>query len=227
MNILVACEESQRVCKAFRDKGHTAYSCDIIPTSGYNPEWHIQQDVTPLINGNCTFRTADGAEHTITGKWDMIIAFPPCTYLTNAGNAYFNVEKYGDKARERLKNREEAYNFFMLFANADCEKIAIENPVGYMNGHYKKPTQIIEPYYFAEDENDFDNYQKKRTCLWLKNLPALKKKKELPMPQPTYIDKSGKHRYYTDAISGRSKDAQIKRSKTFQGVADAMAEQWG
>ena len=125
---------------AFREKGHNAYSCDIIDCSGGHPEWHIKQDVIPLLNGNCTFTTEDGISHTIENKWDMIIAFPPCTYLTVSGNRWFNEEKYGDKARQRKLDREEAVEFFMKFANADCDKIAIENPVGVMSTRYKKPT---------------------------------------------------------------------------------------
>lgn len=223
MNILVACEESQRVCKAFRDKGHTAYSCDIIPTSGQNPEWHIQQDVTPLINGNCTFRTADGTEHTINDKWDMIIAFPPCTYLTISGNRWFNEEKYGDKARERKKLREEAYNFFMLFVNADCEKIAIENPVGYMNSHYKKPNQIIQPWQFGTPIS-------KKTCLWLKNLPQLQPTNIVSPKEDEYIyATTGKKDsiFRLNTLHMNAEERAKERSKTFQGVADAMAEQWG
>lgn len=101
MNVLIACEESQRVCIAFREKGHNAFSCDIEPCSGGHPEWHIMQDVIPLLNGECDFITEDGVKHEIAGKWDMIIAHPPCTYLTNTGNRHFNVEKYGDKAKQR------------------------------------------------------------------------------------------------------------------------------
>jgi hypothetical protein len=114
MKVLVACEESQRVCIAFREKGHEAYSCDILPCSGGHPEWHIKGDAINLLNE----------------KWDLIIAHPPCTFLTVTGNRWFNVERYGDKAKQRIEEREKAIEFFMAFANADCEKIAIENPVG-------------------------------------------------------------------------------------------------
>jgi len=106
MNILIACEESQEVCKAFRKRGHTAWSCDIEPCSGGHEEWHIQSDVLPYLNGNCDFTTADGAKHHQQGKWDLIVAHPPCTYLTVSGNRHFNVERYGDKAIQRMAERE-------------------------------------------------------------------------------------------------------------------------
>lgn len=114
MNVLIACEESQRVCEAFRKRGHTAFSCDILDPSGGYPGWHIKQDVIPLINGNCSFTTMDGVEHRIEGKWDMIIAFPPCTYLTVSGNRWFNVEKYGDKARQRERERKGNEVFYVF-----------------------------------------------------------------------------------------------------------------
>lgn len=166
MNILVACEESQRVCTAFREKGHRAFSCDVIECSGGHPEWHIKQDVIPLLNGNCEFTTCDCAVHKIDSKWDMIIAFPPCTYLCVTGNRWFDVVKYGDKAKQRYVDRYKAIVFFMQFALADCEKIVIENPVGIMSTAYRKPNQIIQPYMFG------DEFEKK-TCLWIKGLPPL------------------------------------------------------
>ena len=132
MKVLVACEESQAVCKAFRDRGHEAYSCDIIECSGGRIEWHIKQDVIPLLNGCCRFTTADGTEHYISGKWDLIIAHPPCTYLTLAGNKWFKPE-FADRFPDRQKQRTEAVDFFMAIANADCDRIAIENPVGVMS----------------------------------------------------------------------------------------------
>lgn len=152
MKVLIACEESQRVCIEFRKLGHEAYSCDIEPCSGGHPEWHIQQDVLPLLNGNCNFKTVDGAVHIINGKWDMIIAFPPCTYLTVTGNRWFNIDKYGHKAIERIEKRKKAIKFFMEFVNADCDHIAIENPVGVISTEYRKPTQIIQPYMFGDAE---------------------------------------------------------------------------
>ena len=141
MKILVACEESQAVTKELRKLGHEAYSCDILPCSGGHPEWHLMQDVTKLLKQ----------------KWDMIIAFPPCTYLTVTGNRWFNIERYGEKAIKRHADRKNAIDFFMMFANADCEKIAIENPVGVMSSEWRKPNQIINPYEFG------DAFEKK-TC---------------------------------------------------------------
>ena len=139
MRILIACEESQAVCKEMRRLGHEAYSCDIIPCSGGHPEWHIMEDALLIINGKCTFSTSDGDSHQIDGRWDMIIAFPPCTYLTVTGNRWVNVERYGEKALQRRRNRENAMKFFMAFANADCPRIAIENPIGIMSTVFRKP----------------------------------------------------------------------------------------
>jgi hypothetical protein len=227
MKILVACEESQAVTKELRRLGHEAYSCDIIECSGGHPEWHIRWDALAIINGNCSFMTCDGELHHIDGQWDLLIAHPPCQYLSVAGNGYLNVEKYGQAALQRIQLREEAADFFMAFINADCERVCVENPVGYMNTKYKKPDQTVHPYFFAEDERDEANYHKKRTCLWLKGLDPLERTTFLPEPQPIYVDKlSGKKRYYCDAISGDSKDGAKKRSKTFPGIAKAMAEQW-
>lgn len=154
MKVLIACEESQTVCKAFREKGHEAYSCDIVECSGGHPEWHIMQDVLPLINGNCEFYTCDGIHHVIDGKWDLLIAHPPCTYLTVTGNRWFNVERYGEKAIQRAKDREEAVEFFMVFANADCDHICIENPVGTMSTRWRKADQIIQPSLIATESAD-------------------------------------------------------------------------
>ena len=145
MNVLIACEESQRVCIAFREKGHNAFSCDIEPCSGGHPEWHIMQDVIPLLGGKCQFTTMNGAKHYIDGKWDLIIAHPPCTYLTVTGNRWFNVDRYGEKAIQRAKDREKAVEFFMAFANANCNRICIENPVGVMSTKWRKSDQIIQP----------------------------------------------------------------------------------
>lgn len=225
MKVLVACEESQEVCKAFRAKGHEAYSADIQEPSGGHPEWHILGDVIPLINGKCKFHTMDGEEHDISGRWDILIAFPPCTYLTVTGNRWFNVEKYGDKAIQRMNNRADALKFFMKFASADCEKIAIENPVGIVSTHWKKPNQIIQPYQFGHEA-------RKKTCLWLKGLELLK---------PTKVVDCGEiltGGYSVGACANYAKDENGKilpwndprtakaRSKTFPGIAKAMASQW-
>ena len=232
MKVLVACEESQAVCKAFREKGHEAYSCDIQECSGGHPEWHIQGDVIKVLNRiqHCTpvgdvfegieFKTVDGVAHTIQPKWDLIIAHPPCQFLTNTGNPYLNVEKWGEKAIQRAKDREKAFEFFMQFANADCEKICIENPIGYPNTHYRKPDQIIQPWQFGHPFT-------KATCLWLKGLQPLKPKvAEKPQNCKSYawetmIDERGK------TISWNSELSRRLRSKTFDGIAEAMAEQWG
>ena len=204
MKILIACEESQAVCSEFRKLGHEAYSCDILPTSGSNPEWHLQQDVRELL----------------LQKWDMIIAFPPCTYLTVTGNRWFNVERYGQKAVERMQDRFDATDFFMLFANADCDKIAIENPVGVMSTIWRKPDQIIQPYQFG------DAFEKK-TCLWLKGLPKLIPT-DIVEPPPRSKFKSGKSmpQWYADAWKLPKDQRSLLRSKTFPGIAKQMALQW-
>ena len=212
MKVLVACEESQRVCTEFRKLGHEAYSCDIEPCSGGHPEWHIQDDVLPLLNGNCEFKTVNGDMYHLVGKWDMIIAFPPCTYLSNAG-ARFLYPK-GVLNEDRLKLGLAAKEFFMKIYNADCEKIAIENPIPSKVYELPKYTQTIQPYEFGHP------YQKK-TCLWLKGLKPL---------QPT--DVLPKEKRQSTKIAGNwfnkgGKERQKNRAKTFPGIAKAMAEQWG
>lgn len=221
MRVLIACEESQRVCVAFRKKGHEAYSCDIEPCSGGHPEWHIMQDVIPLLNGNCKFKTCDNNEHVINGKWDMIIAHPPCTFLTVTGNRWFSVERYGDKAIKRIEDRKIAIRFFMAIANADCDKIVIENPVGVMSTEWRKPDCIIQPYEFG------DPFEKK-TCLWIKGLPTLKPT-NVVVPPPRKKFDSGKTMpaWYADSFRLPKKERAKLRSKTFLGIAKAMAEQWG
>lgn len=216
IKVLVACEESQRVCKAFRELGNEAYSCDLKDCSGGHPEWHIKGDVTPLLNGNCEFVTSDGEHHNITGKWDLIIGHPECTYLAVSGNKHFNEAVYGDKARERKIRREEAVDFFMTIANADCDHIAIENPVGVMSTRWKKPDQIIQPYMFG------DAFEKK-TCLWLKGLPPLVETNAVT-PPPRQVVRSGKTlpAWYSNCGG----DRRTARSKTFPGVAKAIATQW-
>ena len=231
MNVLVACEESQEVCKAFRAKGHRAFSCDIQEQSGGHPEWHIQDDVLRLINGykrgygTPFFVTNDGKTHDTQERWDLIIAHPPCTYLTVTGNRWFNVEKYGEKAVQRERERMKAIEFFMQFVEADCDKIAIENPVGIISTVYRKPDQIIQPY-------EYGHHARKKTCLWLKGLSKLK---PTNIVDPGEImeggysvgahadgrDESGKWLRYSDPAVAKL------RSKTFPGIARAMAEQWG
>lgn len=225
MKILVACEESQRVTTELRKLGHEAYSCDIIECSGNHPEWHIKQDVLPLIDGDCEFETTDEQIHNIIGEWDMIIAFPPCTYLSVVANRHYSL-KYNsvEKVEARKKEREKAIEFFMQFVNAKCKRIAIENPVGIMNSIYRKPDQIIHPYFFG------DNFQK-RTCLWLKGLPKLQPTNMLEKPKPLFFSKGdktkGKPINWVEGIAGLSKEErQRARSKTFPGIAKAMAQQW-
>jgi site-specific DNA-cytosine methylase len=204
LRILVACEESQAVTKQFRALGHEAYSCDILPESGGHPEWHLQQDVTKLLEQ----------------QWDLIIAFPPCTYLTVTGNRWFNVEKYGDKALKRIEDRKDAINFFMLFANANADHIAIENPVGIMSTEWRKPNQIINPFQFG------DPFEKK-TCLWLKGLPELTAT-NIVEPAPRKFFESGKSMpaWYAECWHLPSDERSKMRSKTFPGIAEAMAKQW-
>ena len=164
--VLVACEESQRVCTSFRKRGHEAYSCDIISCSGDHPEWHIMQDVLPLINGKCEFETTDGIKHKIDGKWDMIIAHPPCTYLSNAGACRLYPQK-GILNQTRYEKGLKAKEFFLKFLSADCERICVENPVHCKVFNMPRHTQEIQPYMFGEPYT-------KKTRLWLKGLPPLR-----------------------------------------------------
>lgn len=230
MKVLVACEESQTVCKAFRKRGHEAYSCDIQECSGGHNEWHIQGDVLKILNPyfaesdlsyGIHFTTTDGMPHFIRSKWDLIIAHPPCTHLSSSG-------QWAYKKGKDISLKYEGINFFMNFVNADCDKIAIENPVGIMSTEYKKPSQIIQPWQFGHKTQ-------KSTCLWLKGLPVL---------MPTNIVDKGEFVEWIDKKTGRKKrqskyDFEILktaktseersklRSKTFEGIAEAMAEQWG
>lgn len=237
MKVLVACEESQTVCKAFRKRGHEAYSCDIIECSGGHNEWHIMQDVIPILNGNCEFKTVDGIKHKIEGKWDMIIAFPPCTHLCVSGARHFEKKRADGRQREGIE-------FFCNFLNADCDKIVIENPIGIISGKYiqehfpelaekyglpKEPTQIIHPWMFG------DNYSKS-TCLWEKGVKTLVPlvTEEPEMEWKEWVDKkTGKlkrqPKWFFDALRNAktAEERSIIRSKTFPGIAEAMAEQWG
>jgi site-specific DNA-cytosine methylase len=198
MKVLVACEESQTVCKAFRAKGHEAYSCDILPCSGGHPEWHIQGDVLEQI------------QH----EWDMMIAFPPCTYLTVSGL------HWNKRIPERAEKTEESLRFVMALMAADIPRIVIENPVGVISTRIRKPNQIIQPYEFGEDAS-------KKTCLWLKGLPLLEPTKYV---EPRIVD--GKKRWANQTDSGQNRlgpspDRASIRSKTYHGIAEAMADQWG
>lgn len=208
MKILIACEESQAVCIEFRKLGHEAYSCDIKGCSGDRPEWHIKGDVLQQLDKN----------------WDMIIAFPPCTYLSYVGNRWlrpeYNIQvNLFDGHVTRQDKRIEAYEFFMKIINSKCPRIAVENPTGIVQKWYRKPDQVIQPYFFG------DNF-KKRTCLWLEGLPKLIATDLLPEPKPIYHLKNGKPIQWVESL-GFSKDRAKLRSKTFPGIATAMAEQWG
>ena len=220
MKVLVACEESQTVCKAFRELWHEAYSCDIQDCSGGHPEWHVMGDCLPLLNGGCSFTTTDGISHDVQGEWDLIIAHPPCTYLTVTGNRWFNVERYGDAAIKRAADREEAAQFFMEFTKTNCKHVAIENPIGVMSTRYRKPDQTIQPYQFGEPH-------RKGTCLWLIGLPTLKPTK-IVEPE-IYVYKNGKGTdspWHVNSMKLPPPERARVRSKTFEGIAKAMAEQW-
>lgn len=242
MHILVACEESQAVCTEMRKRGQDAYSCDIVDCSGGHPEWHIKGDVLPLLNPKplpfggvgISFTTLDGKHHLIHGKWDMIIAFPPCTHLVASGARHF--------AKKRADGRQRGgIEFFCRFLEADCERIAIENPVGIISGEYigryfpdiadahglpRKPAQIIQPWMFGDDAG-------KSTCLWLKGLPMLRQEvfEQPETKYHTWVDgKTGRKKrmeewyYKTRCLPYRERGRAA--SKTFPGVAGAMAEQW-
>ena len=230
MNVLVACEESQEVCKAFRAKGHRAFSCDLQECSGGHPEWHIQDDVLRHINpcfysdaygnyyGVYPFSTCDGQVHIIDGKWDLIIAHPPCTDLAVSGARWFP-EKQKDFRQQK------AVAFFMQMALADCDLVAVENPIGIMSSVWRKPDQIIQPFQFGHPV-------RKSTCLWLKGLPPLVPTDIVPTEEDEHgfsiggalryaVDESGKVIPWNDPRTAKA------RSKTFPGIAKAMAEQWG
>ena len=220
MNVLIACEESQRVCTEFRKLGHNAFSCDIIPCSGGHPEWHIKQDVLPLLNGNCKFETMDGSGHTVSGKWDMIIAFPPCTYMSNAGACRMFPQK-GKIDPERFAKAMEAKAFFMAFYNADCERISIENPVPLKIVGLPEKSQVIQPYQFGHPYT-------KKTYLWLKGLSNLISTDIVEPVGPWVCGNTEiwKKQAAKGIVYGKEKSAK-ERSKTFPGIAKAMAEQWG
>ena len=209
MKILIACEESQAVCKEMRRLGHECYSCDIIECSGGHPEWHIMQDVLPLLNGNCTFKTMDGIEHTIDEKWDMIIAFPPCTKTTNAGAKHLwrghklNIQRYYEGLCGKA--------LFEAIRHADCDRLVIENPTPSAIFEYPEPTQAIQPY-------EYGHPWTKKTLLWEKGVEPLK---------PTNIVKpeANCHDAGTWFMKG-GKERQKNRSKLCHGFAVAMAEQW-
>ena len=219
MKVLVACEESQAVCIAFRERGHEAYSCDLQECSGGHPEWHIKGDCLPLLNGCCSFVTEGGVHVTIDGKWDLIIAHPPCTDLAVSGARHF-------AAKQKDGRQQKSIVFFMEMALANCDRVAVENPVCIMSSAWRKPDQIIQPYQFG-------HHARKTTCLWLKGLPLLEPT-EIVDPGEIYrggfsvgaslnyaVDENGKILPWNDPRTAKA------RSKTFPGIARAMAEQWG
>ena len=236
MNVLIACEESQEVCKAFRAKGHRAFSCDIQECSGGHPEWHIQDDVIPLLEGNCDFKLQNGTTEHIDGGWDLIVGFPPCTHLAVSGAAWFEKKRADGRQRDGIE-------FFCRFLNIkNCKHVVIENPVGIISGDYipkwfpdlatkydlpQAPTQKIHPWMFGDNFN-------KLTCLWIKGLPTLvplvDKQPELEWFEWT-DKKTGKTKrqpkWFADAWHLPPEERAKVRSKTFPGIAKAMADQWG
>lgn len=245
MNILIACEESQRVCEAFRKRGHNAYSCDIIDPSGGHPEWHIKCDVLEILNpkihtdaygithSEIYFTTMDGMAHIITPKWDLIVAHPPCTHLAVSGALRFAAKREDGRQREAIE-------FFCKMLTADCDRICVENPVNIISGEYCqkwfpdlvekyglpiKPTQTIHPWMFGHPES-------KKTCLWLKNLPQLVPTNILELPECGHWENQTKDGQNKPMVNGkwlRYKDPETakNRSKTYPGIADAIGEQWG
>ena len=228
---LIACEESQRICIELRSIGIEAYSCDILDCSGGHSEWHIKQSVEPLLNGKTKFKTCDNTDHSVD-NWDLIIAHPPCTYLSIAGNSYFYPSGYPRLAKndpdlvnsliERRKaNRENAIQFFMMFTKVSCKHVAIENPIGVMSTVYRKPDCIIQPYQFGAPVS-------KPTCLWLKGLPALnptcivKPKDRIKYPSGKTDDP-----WHAETRKLPPHERAKERSKTFPGIAKAIAKQWG
>lgn len=198
MKILIACEESQEVCKAFRAKGHEAYSCDILPCSGGHPEWHFECDI----------------QHALSDEWDMLIAFPPCTHLAVSGTKHF--------AKKQADGRQQyAIDFFMKFAECSIARVAIENPIGIMSTQWRKPDQIIQPYEHGHSVN-------KSTCLWLKGLPLLVPTNMVPSDDIITLSSGAKmSKWYYETSCLPQKERATARSKTFAGIAKAMADKWG
>lgn len=217
LNILIACEESQVVTKAIRRNGHNAFSCDVIDPSGGHPEWHIKQNVLPLLNGRCSFETMDGVTHTIDGRWDMIIAFVPCTKTSNAGARHLykggllNIPRYYEGLCGKA--------LFLAVWAADCEKVIIENPTPSKVFDYPEPTQAIQPWQFGHPFT-------KKTLLWERGVPILVPT-NIVEPERTWCPSgsySGKHGEKHKGMF--TTDRAKNRSKTFEGVGNAMADQW-
>ena len=218
MRVLVACEESQAVTRELRRLGHEAYSCDIIPCSGGHPEWHIRWDALALINGDCSFMTCDGELHRIDGKWDMLVAHPPCTFLSNAGARWLYAGKKLNQERYALGL--EAKAFFMAFLNADCPRIAVENPIPSSVYELPEYTQVVQPY-------EYGHPWSKKTCFWLKGLEPLKPTDIVEDHKPFCSSGSYSNTHDPKFKGASRKGGSAKsRSKTFSGIAKAMAEQW-
>jgi hypothetical protein len=231
MRILVACEESQAITKELRKLGHDAFSCDLLPCSGGHPEWHFKEDVFKIIE-NHGGKLQNGQKNISKKQWEMMIAHPPCTFLAVSGARWYYHPEDKDmpfknrrphpRFPNRAQDRDEALEFFIKLCEAPIEKIAVENPVGIVSSKYKKPTQTVHPWMFGDEAS-------KATCLWLKNLPEL---------QPTNIVGKGERvilssgkslpKWYSDALTKAKTPAERRtlRSKTFMGMARAMAEQW-
>jgi hypothetical protein len=231
LNVLVACEESQALTRELRLLGHNAFSCDLLPCSGGHPEWHFNNDVFEIIK-NQGGVLQNGETVNINADWDMMIAHPPCTYLAVSGAQWYYHPEDKDlpaesrrphpKHPDRAAEREKAIEFFIRIANAPIDKIAIENPVGVISSAYRKPDQIVQPFMFGDEA-------RKTTCLWLKNLPKLEPTDIVSEGERVYF-KSGKShpKWYADALSNAksSEERRTMRSKTFIGMAKAMASQW-
>jgi hypothetical protein len=231
MRILVACEESQAITKELRKLGHDAYSCDLLKCSGGHPEWHFQDDVFKIIENHGGI-LQNGDENISTDQWEMMIAHPPCTFLAVSGARWYYHPEDKDmpvqnrrphpKFPNRVNDRDEALEFFIKLIEAPIEKIAVENPVGIVNTKYKKPTQTVHPWMFGDEAS-------KATCLWLKNLPKLEPTKIVGKGERVVLS-SGKSlpKWYSDALTQAKTAAERRtlRSKTFEGMAKAMAEQW-
>jgi hypothetical protein len=231
MKILVACEESQAVTKELRKLGHRAYSCDLLPCSGGHPEWHFKQDVFKIIEDRGG-RLQNGKYYRSKKKWDMMIAHPPCTYIAVSGAQWYYhpddkhlptvSRRPHPKYPNRAFDREDALRFFIALIEAPIDKIAVENPIGIISSRYRKPDQIVQPYMFGDEAT-------KTTCLWTKNLPKLKPTKMVGKGERIQF-KSGKSqpKWYSDAFvkAKTPEERRTMRSKTFPGIAKAIAEQW-
>ena len=217
MRVLIACEESQAICKAFRDEGHDAFSCDILPCSGGHPEWHLHGDVFDFVN--------DG--------WDLMIAHPPCTYLAVSGAKWyyhpddkelpFTERRPHPRFPDRRKHQQEALDFVQKLMDVDIPRIAVENPISVISSNIRKPDQIIQPWMFGDEAM-------KSTCLWTKNLPKLEPTKIVGKGEMvTYGSGNRMQKWYVDALTNSKtpEERRTMRSKTFKGIAKAMAEQWG